>query len=103
MEELHLRADGTIDCDYYSARARLRWGDAPDADWERRPAYPRVTPRLRRRAKGCLAALLCANAAFGFTLSAPPHSVAPAGQAINIQALHETARLEIPRAEPDAL
>jgi hypothetical protein len=38
LRDLRLRPDGTIDCEYYSNRARQRWAMAPRQDEQEVPA-----------------------------------------------------------------
>jgi hypothetical protein len=38
LRDLRLRPDGTIDCEYYSMRARQRWAMAPDQGEQELPA-----------------------------------------------------------------
>jgi hypothetical protein len=38
LRDLRLRPDGTIDCEYYSNRARQRWAMAPRQDEQEIPA-----------------------------------------------------------------
>jgi hypothetical protein len=87
VEELRLREDGTIDCEFYIAQARRRreevrlaqreWLDVRQRGTVVRDATPCAPVRVPRAVKGFAAAFALATAAFWATMAtSPPVTIA---------------------------
>jgi hypothetical protein len=68
LGDLRLRPDGTIDCEYYSSRARQRWAMAPRQDEQEIPAQ---SP-FRRVKLFALAFAVATGAFWTIMLASPP-------------------------------
>lgn len=101
MEEVRLRSDGTIDCEYYALRAR-----------ERRSAYERQTTSLRqvvplrsktKRRLGMFgAAFAVATGAFWATMLTTPPTTEAANPGFSISDLQRNAPRDLSMTAADA-
>ncbi len=75
FENLKLREDGTIDCDYYQEQARKRRAEFDEAEREYHASHWRVPLkqiRVPRPLRAFMAAFVLATAAFWTTMATTP-------------------------------
>ena len=102
MENLHLRTDGTIDCEYYIEQARHRRSEYVSFQSEWQLYRPRLSDKAKRHVRGGAAAFALATAAFWATMATVPPKTQAAGPENGIEALHRLAPLNLPMGSADA-